>query len=146
MRVPPAVENSFRAHYRELILGSALRIAESEIDRLHSSGQEWRARRAERVAGRLRGLTGVPVPASLPLPAPAQERWFGGSLRRLVRVVWVAAAGFLLVDVVSFGLRSSSTTVADLALIVVTAVWFGVSIDDLVPEPEPSAQQLELFE
>jgi hypothetical protein len=144
MLVPPAVENPFRAHYRELILGSALRIAETELDRLHSSGHAWRARRAERVAGRLRGLTGPPVLRSL--PAPAQERWFGGSLRRLVRVAWVAAAGLLLVDVVSFGVRSWTTTAADLALIVVTAVWFGVSIDDLVPAPEPRPQQLELFE
>ena len=135
MRVPPAVENPFRAHYRELILGSALRIAETEIDRLHSSGQEWRARRTERVAARLRGLTGAP--GSTSLPAPAAERWFGGSLRRLVRAAWVAAAAFLLVDVVSFGLRSWTTTAADLALIVVTALWFGVSIDDLVPAQEP---------
>jgi hypothetical protein len=144
MRVPPVVENPFRIHYRGLILASALRIAEAERDRLSSGGQVRRAHRAEHAAETLRALTGAPSPQLL--PAPATDRWFGPSLRRLVRLVWVAAAAFLLVDVVSFGLHSWATTGGDVAVILLTALWFGVAIDDLIRVPELEPQQLELFE
>ncbi len=147
LRVPTAVESPFRAHYCRLILGSALRLAEAELDRLQADGQPWRVRRAERDAATLRGLTGLAaLPAPHAHPATREARWFGDSLGRLVGVVWAAAAAFLAVDLVSFGFHSWTTTAADLALIVVTAVWFGVSIDDLLESPAGEPKQLELSE
>ena len=144
LRVPPVVENPFRAHYRKLILGSALRLAETEIERLHADGYRRRAVRAERLAASLREATGAPARPVYPAAAP--QRWFGGELRRFVGALWVAAAALLGIGVVGFGLHSWATTAADLALLVLTAAWFGVSVDDLVPPPEPRPEQLELFE
>jgi hypothetical protein len=142
--VPEAIENPFRAHYRRLILGSALHTAEAELDRLRSTGHRRRAQRVDRVAGTLRELTGEPVAGSL--PAPAAEVRFGLSLRSIARVAWVAAASFLLADVVRFGVHSWATAGADLALILVTIAWFLVSIGDLLAAPEPRSKQLELFD
>ena len=144
MLVPPAVENPFRDHFRALILGSALRTAEAEIDRLHASGHPRRARRTERVAGTLRGLT--ESPGSYPLPATAGGRRVGRPLRLLVRGAWVVAAAALLVGVAGFGVRSWTTGAADLALIALTALWFAASGGAPAPPPEPRPQQLELFE
>jgi hypothetical protein len=142
LRVPEAVENPFRIHYRGLILGSALRVAEAETDRQQALGHRIRSRRAERTARRLRALTGLPVYALL--PGPAIER-FGGRLRAAVRLAWAVAVGLLLADVLVAGIHAWTTAAADLGVIVLTLLWFAVSVEDLA-ERRPSHRQLGLFD
>ncbi len=54
-------------------------------------------------------------------------------LRSSVRMVWVAAAVLLAVDLLAFGVHSWTTSIADIGLMVLTLVWFVVCLDDLIP-------------
>jgi hypothetical protein len=68
-------------------------------------------------------------------------------LRSSVRMVWIAAAVLLVVDLLAFGVHSWTTSAADLGLIVLTLVWFWVCVDDLIsPREGPPGEQLELLE
>jgi len=51
-------------------------------------------------------------------------------LRSSVRMVWIAAAVLLVVDLLAFGIHSWTTSAADIGLIVLTLVWFWVCVDD----------------
>ncbi|MFI5415069.1 MAG: hypothetical protein ACHQ16_05325 [Candidatus Lutacidiplasmatales archaeon] len=53
-------------------------------------------------------------------------------LRSSVRVVWIVMVALLVADLLAFGVHSWTTSVADIALIVATLVWFWVCIDDLI--------------
>ena len=134
--VPGLAEQPFRAHYRGLILGSLLRAAEAQGELYRAQGRSRSARRADRTAQRVRGLAGAPAP-----PTEA-SRWFGPRLRAATRIAWLATLALLLVDLAVFGLHSWATSVADLGLIVLTLVWFFVSVEDL---EEPPPTQLTLF-
>jgi hypothetical protein len=72
--------------------------------------------------------------------------WFGPGLRSSARMVWAATFVVLVCDLAGFGLDSWTTTVADLGLIILTFVWFGVCVEDLLPEQEAPSAQLGLFE
>ena len=158
LRVPRIVEDPFREHYRELVIGSLLRAAEAQTERHRLRGHKLRARRAERVAARLRPvqrpLVDVaperapvpesvaalpPVEASRPVeePAPriaqvARKPWFGPTIRRAAAVVWFAMLAALIANVIVLGIESPATAAADLGLIAMTFVWFAASIDDLI--------------
>jgi hypothetical protein len=143
LRVPEIVESPFRAHYRGLILGSALRTIQSESDLQLALGHRGRARRAERSAARLRVFAGAPDTRA---SRPRAETWFGDRLRVSVRLAWIAAAVLLLADVVTFGTHAWATAATDVGLVALTFVWFGVAVEDLVPPDPARPRQLELFE
>jgi hypothetical protein len=158
LRVPGIVEDPFREHYRSLVMGSLLRAAEAQTERHRLRGHRLRARRAERIAARLRPVQRplvdvvperTPVPkqvAPLPLvetprpveePAPrlteiAYKPWFGTTIRRAAAVVWFAMLAALIANVLVLGIESPATAAADLGLIAMTFVWFAASIDDLI--------------
>jgi hypothetical protein len=153
LRVPEVVEDPFREHYRELVMGSLLRAAEARAERHRARGHRLRTRRSERIAQRLRTAQGLPLPdvptpvaVAAPveapviraprLPAATDVPWFGTSIRRAVAVLWFATLAALLANVVVLGIDSYATAAADLGLVVMTFVWFAASIDDLIP-PSP---------
>jgi hypothetical protein len=70
LRVPGIVEDPFREHYRALVMGSLLRAAEAQSERHRLRGNKLRARRAERVAQRLRPVQ-EPPPVIVTEPPPA---------------------------------------------------------------------------
>ena len=152
LRVPGIVEDPFREHYRSLVMGSLLRAAEAQSERHRLRGHKLRARRAERVAARLRpvqrplvdvvsertpvpesvaGLTLVEEPAAR-LREVAYKPWFGTTIRRAAAVVWFAMLAALIANVIVLGIESPATAAADLGLIAMTFVWFAASIDDLI--------------
>jgi hypothetical protein len=152
LRVPGIVEDPFREHYRALVMGSLLRAAEAQTERHRLRGHKLRARRAERVAQRLRPVpppelvrepepvAPEPVTAPAPVEAPSPPRvvpepWFGTTIRRAAAVVWFATLAALVANVLVLGIESPATVAADLGLIAMTFVWFAASIDDLI---EPS--------
>jgi hypothetical protein len=154
LRVPGIVEDPFREHYRALVMGSLLRAAEAQTERHRLRGHKLRARRAERVAQRLRPVqTAPPVlvrepervarePVAAPTsveaprtPGVAYEPWFGTTIRRAAAVVWFATLAALVANVLVLGIESPATVVADLGLIAMTFVWFAASIDDLIEPP-----------
>ena len=162
--VPPVVEDPFREHFRELILGSVLRAAETQSARHRAHGHRLRARRAERIADRLRPAPLAPPPAPVPVPvlapepapivvaeaAPVRveveyERWFGPNVRTAARLVWFATLALLVSDIAVFGIDSWTTSAADLGLVAMTVVWFCVGIDDLIGPAGSGVQQLDLF-
>jgi hypothetical protein len=69
--VPGLVEDPFREHYRTLVMGSLLRAAEAQTERHRVRGHKLRARRAERVAERLRPVQPPPPPNVIPEPVLA---------------------------------------------------------------------------
>jgi hypothetical protein len=136
--VPPLVADPFREHYRALILGSALRAAETET-RLHRARCHGRrARRAEQTADRLRPLATPRGPAAtVPAPAPtAPAGRFGAGLRAPIGIAWVAALVLLVVGLLAAAVDSWTTTVTDLALVVLTFGWFWAFSEDLEPVDE----------
>ena len=153
LRVPGIVEDPFREHYRALVMGSLLRAAEAQTERHRIRGHKLRARRAERVAQRLRPVqTSPPVlvrkpepvahePVTVPTleaprtPVVAYEPWFGTTIRRAAAVVWFATLAALIANVLVLGIESPATVVADLGLVAMTFVWFAASIDDLIEPP-----------
>lgn len=161
LMVPPVVEDPFREHYRELILGSVLRAAEAQSARHLARGHRLRARRAERVAERLRPAPHAPpspepLPVVEPEPAPAvvaeapvrveveYERWFGPGIRMAARLVWFTTLALLVADIAVLGIDSWTTSAADLGLVAMTIVWFCVCIDDLIAPAGSGVQQLDL--
>jgi hypothetical protein len=160
LRVPATVDDSFREHYRSLILGSLLHSAEVERERHRERGHRLRARRAERVVDRLRPpqRQAPPAPAPLPTPTPAptpappvvvapvvtapvvmapalrsadDDRWFGPGIRRAAFAVWLLTLVALLADLIVLGVGSYATIGADLGLVAMTFVVFFAHIDDL---------------
>ncbi len=135
--MPALTPRPFRAYYRGLVLDSLLRASEEEAERNRARGRNLRARRAERTAQRVRALRGTARS-----PAELSAGWFGPWLRKATRVAWVATLGLLLVDLAVFGIHAWPTSVADLGLIVLTLVWFFVSVEDI---GKPASDQLTLF-
>jgi hypothetical protein len=77
--VPGIVEDPFREHYRSLVIGSLLRAAEAQGERHRLRGHKLRARRAERVAQRLRPVQKPPTiaaPERPPVPEPVAPEAF----------------------------------------------------------------------
>jgi hypothetical protein len=164
LMVPPVLEDPFREHYRELILGTVLRAAEAQSARDRARGHRLRARRAERVAERLRPapLAAPPPPEPLPVveserapapvaePAPVRveveyERWFGPRIRTAARLVWFATLALLVADIAVLGIDSLTTSAADLGLVSMTIVWFCVGIDDLIAPAGSGVQRPHLY-
>ena len=164
LMVPPVVEDSFREHYRELILGTVLRAAEAQSARHRARGHRLRARRAERVAERLRPaplapplppeplpvVESEPAPALVAEPAPARveveyECWFGPRIRTAARLVWFATLALLVADIAVLGINSLMTSAADLGLVAMTIVWFCVGIDDLIAPAGSGVQRPDLY-
>ena len=150
LRVPEVVEDPFREHYRELVMGSLLRAAESRARRHRERGHRLRTRRSERMVRQLRTAQGsslvdlpAPVAVAAPVEAPvlAPPRrpvatdvpWFGTATRRAVAGLWFATLAALIANVLVLGIESYATAAADLGLVVMTFVWFAASIDDLIP-------------
>jgi hypothetical protein len=73
LTVPEVVDDPFREHYRELVLGSVLRAAEAQSELHRVRGHRLRARRAERVVERLRLAPAVPPPLRAPAPTAEPE-------------------------------------------------------------------------
>jgi hypothetical protein len=145
LRVPELVEDPFREHFRELIVGSIVRAAEAQSERHRARGHRLRARRAERVVALLRPVQPVAAPAepvvvSEPaleaaprlVPVVEYEAWFGRRIRQAAGVVWLATLAALVANVVVLGVASPATGVADLGLIAMTFIWFFACIDDLL--------------
>ena len=151
LRVPEVVEDPFREHYRELVMGSLLRAAEART-RLHRArGHRLRTRRSERMVLRLRTALGAPLadpPAPVTVPAPVEAPvlaaapgptlatdlpWFGTTVRRAVAGLWFATLAALIANVLVLGIDSYATGAADLGLVVMTFLWFAACIDDLIP-------------
>lgn len=130
LRVPVYVRDPFRAHFRSLIVGSLLRSAEVEMTLHQASGHQFRARKAELTAQRLAGIADAP-----PMTAPVSGRWFGPGTRRLTFGVWLAVVVLLVADMLTFGIRSPVTIVADLGVIVITFIAFFVSVDGIGGPP-----------
>jgi hypothetical protein len=118
LRVPEIVEDAFREHYRELVIGSLLRSAEAKTDRHRMRGQTLRARRSERMARRI--LSAQAAPAAPPVAA-----------RRTAAVVWFAILAALIANVVVLGVDSYATAGAVLGLVVMTFVWVAARGHDL---------------
>jgi hypothetical protein len=149
LRVPEVVEDPFREHYRELVMGSLLRAAEARTQRHRARGHRLRAHRSERMARRLRITQGAlaDVPAPVPVPVPVEAPvlaaprppvatdlpWFGTTVRRAVAVIWFATLATLIANVLVLGIDSYATAAADLGLVVMTFLWFAACIDDLIP-------------
>ena len=133
IKVPALVENSFRTHYRNLVLGSLLHAADREALARRSCGQAIRARRAERAAVHVRRL--------LDISAPARRGYYAGpKTRAAVCVLWLSAAGLLAGSLAVEGFRSRLTGGADLGVIAATFAWF------FTPPARPAQSQLQLFE
>ncbi len=135
LRVPQPIVDPFREHYRGLILDSLLRAAETEASLHRRRGRRLRARRAERAVERVLVLTGA-----LPPAASARERWFGLRLRAATRIAWLATLGLLIADLAVVGIHSWTTSVADVGLMLLTLLWFVVSIEDLAGPARPSSR------
>jgi hypothetical protein len=145
LRVPELVEDPFREHYRALIIGSILQAAETQSALHRSRGHKLRARRAERVADRLRASEPTPAadPVVIVVPEPVVETprfvpvveydpWFSQRIRRTAALVWFATLGTLLANLVVLGVDSYATAAADLGLVAMSFVWFFAWIDDLL--------------
>ena len=137
--VPERVPDPFREHYRALILGSALRTAETDVARHRASGHRLRTRRAELAARELRLLN-----ASAPAGPLGRGRRFGLALRASIGTVWLATLALLLLDLVTFGIESWTTSVADIGLIAFTFAWFWITVDDLEPIHARGSERLDL--
>jgi hypothetical protein len=142
LRVPATVENPFREHFRDLILGSLLHSAEAQRERHRSLGHRLRARRAERVVHQLRPTPAEPAPAPVVVVAPPvaaaveYDPWFGPGIRRAAFAVWFLTLAALVADVIVLGVDSYATIGADLGLVAMTFVVFFACIDDLTgPRP-----------
>ena len=130
LRVPAYVRDPFRAHFRELVVGSLLRSAEDQMALHQASGHQFRARKAELAAQRLAGIPGAP-----PMTVQVSGRWFGPRTRRLTFGVWIAVVVLLVADVLTLGLHSPVTIFADGGVIVVTFIAFFVSVDGIGGPP-----------
>jgi hypothetical protein len=137
LRVPGLADTPFRDHYRALILGSALRSAEAEAERLRAEGHGFRARRAERDVRMITAGAGEAVAPS------GEEHAFGRGVRVGV-VVGLIAASALLVGEVAVGAGAQIRLVTDLAVIAFTLLWFGVSVADLQPAKASTSRSAEL--
>jgi hypothetical protein len=138
LRVPEVVEDPFREHYRELVMGSLLRAAEARTERHRARGHRLRTRRSERMVRQLRTAHGAPlpdVPAPVPprLPVATELPWFGTTIRGAVAALWFATLAALVANVLVLGIDSYATAAADLGLVVMTFLWFAACIDDLIP-------------
>jgi hypothetical protein len=57
--------------------------------------------------------------------AAARHRpWLRVGIRQVASVVWVGVLAVLVADIVVLGVRSPATGAADIALVVMTFVWF----------------------
>jgi hypothetical protein len=146
--VPQRIPDPFRDHYRALVLGSVLRAAETETERHRARGHRRRARRAEETAAQLRLLTAaLPPTATVPRAAAIEvapattipARGVGGALRAWIGIGWVAALALFALSLAVAGIDSWTTTVTDVALIVLTFAWFWVWSGD--PEPLDEARR-----
>jgi hypothetical protein len=111
LRVPEVVDDPFREHYRELVMGSLLRGAETRARRHRMRGERLRARRSERMVERLRIAEAAPVA-------------FFPTIRRAAAVLWFATFAALIANVLVLGVDSYATAAAGLGLAVMTLVWF----------------------
>lgn len=74
----------------------------------------------------------------------AGEPWLATGVRRGAATVWVLAAVVLLANTIVVGFDSWSTGVADLALIVLTLVWFATEVADAGSSARPSGSPQHL--
>ena len=144
LRVPELVEDPFREHYRALIVGSILHAAETQSVAHRARGHKLRARRAERVAERLRpperlvAVEPVAVARAAPVEAPQfvpmveYDPWFSQRIRRTAALVWLATLAALMANLAVLGINSYATAAADLGLVTMSFVWFFACIDDLL--------------
>jgi Flp pilus assembly protein TadB len=138
---PELARDPFREHYRELILRSLLRAAEARSAEQRGSGHRRRAARAERQAARLRATSETPA-AREPAAAGGTS---GGRLRASIRVGWLTTLVLVVLALAVFGIDSWATSVADVALIVVTVAWFWAWAHQVLGAGEPEVKQLKLF-
>lgn len=151
--VPELPADAFAPHYRRVIRGALLRSAEARHELHLEQGHRLRARRAERVVLALRRLD-APIEPDVQAaraterepPAGFADRFFSSGSRAVVRAAWLVTLALLVADVVLFGIRSWQTGVADVGLIVLTFLWFAVSVEDLTGQSGSPAHQLRLFE
>ena len=164
LMVPPVVEDSFREHYRELILGSFFSAAEAQSARHrargHRSGRGGPSgspndcarllppRRCSR--SRSRWSSRSPHRPSSPSRQPARveveyECWFGPRIRTAARLVWFATLALLVADIAVLGINSLMTSAADLGLVAMTIVWFCVGIDDLIAPDGSGVHRPDLY-
>lgn len=141
LRVPELGEGSFRAHYRAVILTAVLRSAEAEAERHQARGHTLRARRSAQAAAKIRSRT-----EGAALNPGQAHPWFGARLRALTRLVWLVSVALLALDLVTLGIHTWTTTVADLGVVVLTFVWFFVCVEDLAQPRTQRPLQLELFD
>jgi hypothetical protein len=126
MGIPELTDGSFEARYRELVLGSLLRVAELQERRHRVLGHRVRARRAERVVRSVRALDTAAA-------TPGRRR----ALVTLLRAAWAAAIAVLVCGVALFGIGGWRTGAADVVVLVLTVVLFVVEIAGLTEPREP---------
>jgi len=114
-----------RAEFRRVLLESQIGMAEAELAARRSRRQRLRSRRVERRLVVLRTLLS---------DLEGRERVAGSSWLRsrsaglVVSAVWLAGATLLGSEIVRHGLHSMTATVGDIAMLVVSLVWFALAV------------------
>jgi hypothetical protein len=127
-----------RAQFRRTILRSLIGSAEAEVELRRSRRQRLRARRAER---RLDDLRRELSALEDGYRRPLGRRWRrSAGLGRAVGVLWLAGAVLLGFEVVIDGVHSTTVIVGDVAMLVLSVVWFLLAIAR-VPVSEPRSAE-----
>jgi hypothetical protein len=127
-----------RAQFRRTVLQSLIGSAEAEVELRRSRRQRMRARRAERRLDELRReLSALEDGYRRPLG----HRWRRSAmLGRTVGVLWLAGAVLLGLEVATGGVDSTTVIVGDVALLVLSVVWFLLAVAR-VPVSEPRSAE-----
>jgi hypothetical protein len=113
-----------RVEFKRLLLESLISSTAAEVEQRRTRRQRLRARRAERRLAELQRLD-----QALAHGSTARLAWF----RRpgagyVVGTVWVVGVVLLAAEIVMNGLHTRVTAVGDVVMLVVSLVWFLVTV------------------
>jgi hypothetical protein len=123
LRPAPAYSrHAGRAAFKAIYVGSLVASAEQEIGRHRSRRRPVRRHLAERRLARLQAShPGLRVDPGRATPAPWAALW-------LASAVWLANATGLAINVATRGLAGTITALTELAMLLLTALWFALAI------------------
>ena len=127
-----------RAQFRRTVLESLIGSAEAEVELRRSRRQRLRTRRAERRLDELRRELSSIDAGYL---RPVGRRWRrSATLGRAVGFLWLLGAVLLGFEVAVDGVHSTTVIVGDVAMLVLSVVWFLLAIARL-PISEPQSAE-----
>jgi hypothetical protein len=114
-----------RLAFRRLVLQSQIGLYEAELADLESRRHRLRARRAERRLVELRALLGDLDGLER---APRRSRLGSRGLGYLVSAAWLVGAGGLGIELARHGLHTTTATVGNVVMLVVSLLWFALAV------------------